>query len=210
VGYPRLAGVPGIGLDPVDIRLSRLAPVLGAFLTSLHSFPLQTAKQVGAPEYAPAVFLEEVRSEALDDLHMIGPVASGIRENELRSFLEAGVDAGHVSISPIVVHGDLGAEHVLLDPETHEVTGIIDWSEVAVSDPAIDFAGMFHWGGADFTRAVLAHYHGEADEGLMGRARFFAAARGVGDVVFSLRKQRPEYLNSGIRAVRWCLEELGV
>jgi hypothetical protein len=44
----------------------------------------------------------------------------------------------------------------------------------------------------------------------MGRARFFAAARGVGDVVFSLRKQRPEYLNSGIRALRWCLEEPGV
>ena len=128
----------------------------------------------------------------------------------LRSFLESGVGASQqVRIAPTVVHSDLAAEHILLDPETRQVTGIIDWSEIAIGDPAIDFAGMFHWGDADFTKAVLSHYHGASDEELLGRARFFAAARGVGDVVFGVRMQRTEYVDAGVQALRWCVDGWG-
>ncbi|MGH7500592.1 MAG: phosphotransferase [Longimicrobiales bacterium] len=32
--------------------------------------------------------------------------------------------------SPVLVHADLAAEHVLCDPATHALTGIIDWSAI--------------------------------------------------------------------------------
>ena len=37
-----------------------------------------------------------------------------------------------------LAHNDLGAEHVLVDPATLAVTGIIDWSDAARADPAAE------------------------------------------------------------------------
>lgn len=66
---------------------------------------------------------------------------------------------------------------------------------------------MFHWGSRRLAQALLSHYGRESDPELVERARFFAAARGVGDVVFGLERQRPEYIGAGIRAIGFCLDE---
>jgi aminoglycoside phosphotransferase (APT) family kinase protein len=44
---------------------------------------------------------------------------------------------------PVFSHNDLGIEHVLIDPGTWTVTGIIDWSDAAIVDPAIDFGLLY-------------------------------------------------------------------
>jgi aminoglycoside phosphotransferase (APT) family kinase protein len=35
----------------------------------------------------------------------------------------------------VLSHNDLGIEHVLVDPATLEVTGVVDWSDAAIVDP---------------------------------------------------------------------------
>ena len=70
-----------------------------------------------------------------------------------------------------------------------------------LGDRALDFGGMFHWGGESFLRDVLSAYEGQVDAGAVERARFFAACRGVGDVVFGLARGRREYVDSGVRAL---------
>lgn len=209
VGYTRLAGVPGIGVTPTQTELLRLAPVLGDFLSFLHSFPASAAAQLDVPVYPSDVLIGEVRAEALSDLDVVRQVDPDAPEATWRAFLEAGIESDDASSPrPTFVHGDLAAEHILVDPVTHQVTGIIDWSEISIGDPAIDFAGIFHWGGVDFMNAVLSHYRRPIDAGLPERARFFAVARGIGDMVFGLKMHRPEYVDSGVRALRFCLSSL--
>ena len=53
-------------------------------------------------------------------------------------------------------HADLAAEHFLIDPGAWTVTGVIDWGDMAVSDRALDFAGISHWGGGQFVKNVIA------------------------------------------------------
>jgi aminoglycoside phosphotransferase (APT) family kinase protein len=48
----------------------------------------------------------------------------------------------------VLVHNDLAAEHVLGDPESGMPTGVIDWSDMALGAPVVDFAGLFHWSGS--------------------------------------------------------------
>jgi aminoglycoside phosphotransferase (APT) family kinase protein len=103
------------------------------------------------------------------------------------------------------VHCDLASEHVLFDPARQQVTGILDWSEIAISDRAVDLAGFFHWGGRSCIDAVLSVYEGPVDEGVLARARFLAACRGVGYIAFGLKTRRQEYLQAGIRALVLCL-----
>ena len=101
----------------------------------------------------------------------------------------------------VLLHNDFAAEHVLIEPATQRVTGVIDWSDVAIGDRATDFAGISHWGGERLMAAVLDAYHGPIDVGLHHRARFMAACRGVLDVSFGVEYHRPEYIDAGLRAL---------
>lgn len=107
--------------------------------------------------------------------------------------------------APVLVHRDLAAEHLLCDTTRQTLTGIIDWSDIAVSDRSIDFAGLFHWGGKAFIDSVLLRYDGPVDEAALPRARFLAVCRGVADVAFGLETGRRKYIEAGIRALTLCI-----
>ncbi|MDP9176766.1 MAG: phosphotransferase [Gemmatimonadota bacterium] len=209
VGYPKLPGIPGLDLDLDQSQLLDLAPILGEFLSFLHSFPSDAAIQCGVPEIAPEALIEDVRAEALSDIHVVTHVGLDALEDPLRTLFETRVEAGQMNrVTSRLVHRDLAAEHILLDPDMKQVTGIIDWSEISISDPAIDFAGMFHWGGLDFTNAVLSHYRVPVDDGLLERARVLAAAKCIGDIVFGLKTHQQEYIDSSVRSLKYCVPPL--
>ncbi|MET7330822.1 aminoglycoside phosphotransferase family protein [Nonomuraea sp. NPDC005650] len=62
----------------------------------------------------------------------------------------------HVATS--VTHGDLGAENVLweIDSGRPQLTGVIDWDEVTIGDPAEDLAAIAASHGDTFLDQVLA------------------------------------------------------
>ena len=41
-----------------------------------------------------------------------------------------------------LTHGDLGGENVLLDPESGELVGVLDWDDAVPGDPAVDLAAI--------------------------------------------------------------------
>ncbi|UCH05196.1 MAG: phosphotransferase, partial [Candidatus Thorarchaeota archaeon] len=57
---------------------------------------------------------------------------------------------------PVLVHGDFDTSNILVDPETFEMTGIIDFEEARMYDPAADF--LFQGEGAEFLTAMLRTY----------------------------------------------------
>ena len=58
---------------------------------------------------------------------------------------------------PVLRHGDLWHQHVLLDSSRISVVGVIDFEDIAIGDPAVDFATQLYLG-TGFTLAVLDEY----------------------------------------------------
>ena len=206
-GYAKLAGVPGLQLGPDWLPSPTAAPALGRFLSVLHAFPVQEAADLGVPDQGFETLIEEVRAEALGDFALVSSAAPDAPLDRWRTYLEAGlVDAkAPMRQGRRLVHNDLAAEHILCDPVAGAVTGVIDWSDMAIGDAAADFAGVFHWGGEELVARVLSHYDGDVDDALLVRARFMAACRGVGDVRFGIETERREYIVAGIRALGLCV-----
>lgn len=204
-GYPKLAGVPAILLAPGAIPSSSVGASVGCFLSALHAFPAGLAASLGVPSQETGQMIEDARAEALDGFGLVRQEAPDAPLDRWRAYLAAGLsEAAMRLLTPRVVHNDLAAEHVLCDPIARAVTGVIDWSDVAIGDAAADFAGMFHWGGEELAAAVLSHYREQIDDGLRTRARFLAACRGVTDVCFGIDRGRREYVVAGIRALELC------
>lgn len=70
-----------------------------------------------------------------------------------------------------LTHSDLTQDHIFIDPERGELSGIIDFADIDFADPAIDFAGFWNFG-VDLPKMVLHHYSLDADPDLLERSKF--------------------------------------
>ncbi|WP_163779384.1 phosphotransferase family protein [Myxococcus vastator] len=197
-GYEKLPGTPALLVEPGRLDLSGLGRGLGAFLGTLHALDPAEADALGVPgDDDPE--LEAWSAAAVDDLRLaaehghVDPSRAADWEQRLRVRPTEGRGA------PRLVHGDFAAEHVLVDARGAP-TGVIDWSDACVGDPARDLAGLLHWGGAPMLASALETY-GAVSPAVLTRARWFAACRAVADIAFGQTLGRPEYLAAGQRAL---------
>ena len=83
-------------------------------------------------------------------------------------------------------HNDLGAEHVLVDVGMGAITGVIDWTDAAIADPARDLALIYRDLRPKVFDLALAHYGGRFDDADRGRAAFYARCRLLENVAYGL------------------------
>lgn len=83
-------------------------------------------------------------------------------------------------------HNDLGAEHVLVDAKAGTITGIIDWTDAALTDPARDLGLVYRDLGPEACRLALAHYECHFDEFDRERAVFYARCKLIEDLAHGL------------------------
>jgi aminoglycoside phosphotransferase (APT) family kinase protein len=83
--------------------------------------------------------------------HLLDPPVRAAVERFLAAPPPADVDPGERRLA----HNDLGAEHVLVDPATATITGIIDWTDVARADLAAELGRLIRDLGAERIDPVL-------------------------------------------------------
>ena len=196
--YRKLPGVSGDVSETVD--RDAVARQLGLFLTELHAYPVDKARDAGVPEETNLVAGWRVRSlERLDRI-----AQSAVDLPELRSYLEDESPSPFEGL-PRLVHNDLWAEHVLIDARTGSVSGIIDWGDAVVSDPAVDFACLFAWYGERWLGRVLDSYSGGPDSQLIVRARYLAACLAIHSILLGQEMGHSRWIEAGEEALQWVL-----
>jgi aminoglycoside phosphotransferase (APT) family kinase protein len=139
-GYPLIRGrtIPAVKLS-VQQRTD-LARPLGQFLAVLHSLSPDEARDRGAGE-DPFQRLDATRhnARAIGRLDRLSEdVLAQTLKHRIRYLLETLPVLKHPSVKTLV-HGDLHGNQILVTEQTHELAGIIDWGDVHLGDPAVDF-----------------------------------------------------------------------
>ncbi|WJZ66392.1 phosphotransferase family protein [Kocuria rosea] len=167
-GYPLL---PGRTLQPEVLASldgtarDALVDQLAGFLSALHTAPVP-----GTPlEQVPASFLAEDQDDVRSAAAVHLPAVLTPAELDEVARILADVDALLAADLPeVVVHNDVYSRHLLWDDDDARL-GVIDFSDMCVGDPAVDFAELHEYG-EDFVRAVHERYTGPRDPGLLDRA----------------------------------------
>jgi aminoglycoside 2''-phosphotransferase len=174
VGYPRLEG---IFLDQAPGLLhsaSPLIPQLADFLRSLHTFPLDRALACGVAPGSWSPWLDHWHAFAAramrDDDPALDPLARAWVAATRDAFL---AELARAARPVALLHHDLATEHILADPTGQRLTGVIDWGDVWIGDPAIDFAGFAH-ACDDATLDALLTAYGPVDGGFRSRAIWYS------------------------------------
>ena len=191
VRQPELAVVYRL-VDGEQCSDAEPAPV-AAFLTALHAFDVDRAEALGVerPGWRDAYARQCAEFERL-----VFPELDADERRAAAAMFGAGL-ASLEGFRPAVLHADLGPEHLLC--RDRRLVGVIDWSDVRIGDPALDFAWLLHSVGGE----VLALYGGAVDGGFRERALFyhrlgpwFEAHNGL----FTGRADRVERGLAGVRA----------
>jgi aminoglycoside phosphotransferase (APT) family kinase protein len=152
---PRVSGTPLLAV-PRAAREPLVREML-AFADTLHGLDVDVAED----DTPLGVWVDEA-AETL----------AAVRD-ELPAHRRAGVEAAlRAAIPPCadrtLIHGDLGAEHIYVD--AGRITGVIDWGDAAIGDPAVDHGRLMRDLGVN----------------LGGRARLYAVCTALEDLAYAL------------------------
>jgi len=118
-------------------------------------------------------------------------------ETMFSTFLE---DQSFLDFLPVIVHRDLGPEHILVTNDGR-LAGIIDWGDARLGDPAIDFSWLL-FGSPTEGERVLSAYGRECGQSFRRRALFYHQLGPWHEVAHGLDTGQPAFVESGLSGVR--------
>src|SRR5690606_13803533 len=133
-----------------------LAGAVGGFLAALHRLDVSLVSRCGLRQSDHAGDIGRLRQAVADAADTTLPAFLRARlETCFDRYLSGPIDAAY---RPAILHADLSPEHVRFDPDAAVLTGVIDWGDVRIGDPARDFIFLYEDWGTDFLGIALDAY----------------------------------------------------
>jgi aminoglycoside phosphotransferase (APT) family kinase protein len=173
VVYPLIRGEPLVDEDADGAR---------AFLEALHglgpsAFPVQ-----------PLDWIQSYRDQCAEFERLVLPLLDrDLHARAMRLFAEVETLAG---FQPALLHADLGPEHLIV--RDGRLAGVIDWGDMRVGDPALDYAWLLN--------GPFAGWDVDAD--LRRRARFYHRLTPWFEAHYGVFTKRPAHLERGLSGIR--------
>ena len=170
VGYKKIQGVPLTSQLITKRKSIRLESQLSQFLRELHGIPAQRLNRMGLFEWHDRrkLFGELKRS--------VVPLLNAKGKQRLISLFEEFLaNRANLEFAPTLIHSDLTGGNILCNPEADTITGIIDWGDASIGDPAYDFSGFLFEYGESFVDSMLSEYNVPEENAFRKRMIFYAS-----------------------------------
>jgi aminoglycoside phosphotransferase (APT) family kinase protein len=193
LAYRKLPGVLLFGQAIHDP--ARFAADLGAFLSRLHTAPIAPFAALVPREHEP---LQAWVAWTASDYEQVASQLPAAARRTIEAFLNSPPPPDPIRSRGAFCHNDLGTEHILVDPTHGTITGIVDWSDAAVTDPMRDFGRLYRDVGPAFTDALLATYTGRCTATDRARMVFYARCALVEDLAFGFATGASHYADAAL------------
>lgn len=141
-----------------DETREKLADDLASFLRVLHSLSVDAAQACGVAQLDSAERARNLREEAAEKiLEFLEPLT----RRRLDETLARWSQAPHESQVPVLLHADIAPGHLLFDPPAGNLTGVIDFGDIVIGEPARDFIYIYEDYGPEILEEVLSCYAGK-------------------------------------------------
>ncbi len=170
-GYPL---IPGIQITPEVFKTisqsarHRIAKQLAQFFSILHKTPLNIAKKYEKGTTNNRKLYKELVKNT--NKH-IKPRLSKNNYQLIESFLKEFTKYQNHP-HKCLVHADIHQDHLLVSTDKKRLSGIIDFADRAIGDPALDFTELWLYG-RKFIEKVYKHYTGPKDKDFLHRAMLY-------------------------------------
>lgn len=196
IGYRLLPGVPLtrplLEAQPPSVR-RRIAAQLARFLRDVHAVPIASIG-VAVPPVATVERIAEMNRRVR--AHLFPRMRPDARRAVAAHFARFLADAPAAAVTPALIHADLGPGNILVDPDRGALTGVIDFGDCGLGDPAYDLAGPLSAYGEPFLDLLITAEPRLAADA--PRAPFFAGIFALEEALFGLDRGDHAALAAGL------------
>jgi aminoglycoside phosphotransferase (APT) family kinase protein len=170
-----------------EFQQNKLSGQIATFLTELHFTSLTSIKNCHPRERFAEKEIEPLRKETQKYLY---PQFSDMEKQRCESFFTELANIFRKKYKKVLVHGDFSGDHLIINQD-NGLSGVIDFTDRAIHDPAFDF--IFLWElGNHFVEKVYDSYHGSKN-GILQRSKMYAGASALWNMVQSVKKKKMNY-----------------
>ncbi|MGW6384132.1 phosphotransferase [Peribacillus butanolivorans] len=175
------------------------------FLKELHSFPVEKAKRLGVkPDGMMRLDISFRQKMLMENVSTLLKLGYSEQAYAVKAFFEKLKPLNvHHPIS--LVHGDIHIRNVLLDKKG-VLAGIIDWGDVHIGNPAIDFSFLYSYFPKE-ARQVFFGIYGDIDKEMECLARFRAIYMLVTLLVYGIDRQDEQLIAITSTGLKFAIEE---
>ncbi|MCY8515540.1 macrolide 2'-phosphotransferase [Bacillus atrophaeus] len=201
IAYPRLDGIPAAGIDleekqyvwnmdhqpPSDDFVRSLAGILA----ELHGTDPAAAAEAGIEVLNPNNTRQSI-AKSMDNIKR----ELGVSDHLWRRWQKWMSDDSYWPGFSALIHGDLHPAHMLIG-KNQRVTGLLDWTEAKVADPAKDFVAYQMILGDKETARLLRHYGEEGGgiwKGMQEHITEMQAAYPIDIAKFALQTKQDDHM----------------
>ena len=153
-GYRRL---PGVGADRARSGdLAALAQDIGTLLSTLHR--VDPARVPPTPDGWEQDPWGELRTELAGVADLVRPLLSAGLLARAGPYLSGSVPEPPQDGPRRFIHNDICPDHLIVEPGTGRLNGLIDFTDAMAADPVLDFVGLIGIGGRPFINHVAVCY----------------------------------------------------
>ncbi|MCL4326331.1 MAG: aminoglycoside phosphotransferase family protein [Candidatus Thermoplasmatota archaeon] len=193
--------IPGIIPDPCymnNINYFKIGAYLSSFLNVLHTIPLSIVDNIKLNRVG-AINLKNRYKMIFIKLKKYGfPLLNNATVVYLQNLFDKFLSLDLSDFTPVLIHGDIGPGNILFNQNCLHITGIIDWEDCEVGDPAIDLAGVRSYLGNKIFNIVYEKYTGKIDSTFMERIRFYESVIGIYPLLYGIENNHEVYIKKGI------------
>jgi aminoglycoside phosphotransferase (APT) family kinase protein len=168
-----------------DVSARRVAD----FLAALHAFDVSRAEALGVPRPDWRAHYEEQCDEFE---RVVFPLLEPAERRDAKRMFAAGIELLSETETALI-HADLGPEHMLC--RDRELVGVIDWGDVRIGDPALDYAWLLNGMPPEFAAALDAERFRE-------RSLFHHRLGPWYEAHYGVFVGRPQHVEAGVRGIR--------
>lgn len=178
VGYPIIPGEP-LGSKQLhsldDRQRQNAAKQIADFLAALHTFTGDAMTRVDSTRFCSEWRKNWSGYYRAMELYVFPKIERRERLWITHVFYEFLFPSDHFRFKPCLIHGDFKNDHIFHDPSSGKITGIIDFGQLKMGDPAYDYHDLCLTYGESFTRTVFDFYEGPSDRTFFRRVTKFYA-----------------------------------
>ncbi|MET1249109.1 phosphotransferase [Sporolactobacillus sp. STCC-11] len=178
---------------------------LACFLRALHDFSADEAAGLGVPgDVLGRLAIGKRKMALLDRVNQMETLDLYSSAHVLRQYV---VETGPIPISEkrCLVHGDLHIRNIVSD-QRHKVSGVIDWGDVHIGDPAVDLSIVYSFLPSS-ARAEFFSVYGEVSDATKALAKWKAVFTTVSLLLYGHDQQNADIVEGCRQSLDLILEE---
>ncbi|WP_371802249.1 phosphotransferase family protein [Candidatus Lokiarchaeum ossiferum] len=206
VGYEM---IPGVSLSHCLKSFSSqnqvtIASQIGNFLSQLHSSSLSAQFEIKKTDFKsyeefPQIYKDQwaqLFQKTQKCMYSLFTKDQKIWIEQI--FTEFLSEPSNFQFEPCLIHGDFDTSNILVDPIFANLTGIIDFEDCKLYDPAVDL--LFFDEGSDFLEEIINHYTAyKVDQPFRNRMKFLYSRTCLSYIEWGMDNNRSELVQAGLK-----------